>query len=260
MPLEIDLALKKQGTRFKLFQQAPVLSEFQQRETPAHQLSQLELHRLGEPLTGTLFDLLVAIYQEILVEENLISAELGELSRAVTGPGELSGLVESEFAAAYPDNESGFESALLRARDYVGFCLAFAWKNLGPDHLVFGEVEQCILDADRQLVEGRHQQHILELFDWREIQPVRQRKDALPEKQYPFALSPAGRMRQRYSLVYGQALSIFIVDSWTATHPPLSAARPIHVPRPGWRPGSQGKTVPRVLQDMSGNAPAATSG
>lgn len=33
MPLEIDLALKKQGTRFKLFLQAPVLSDFQQPET-----------------------------------------------------------------------------------------------------------------------------------------------------------------------------------------------------------------------------------
>ena len=174
------------------------MSDVVDRETPAHQLSQPELHRLGEPLTGALFDLLVEIYEEILIEENLISPELGELSHAVTEPGELSGLVESEFAAAYLGNESGFESALLRARDQIGYYLAAAWKNLGPDHLVFSEVEQCILDADQQLGQGRHQQHILELFDRREIRPVRQRKDALSEKPHPFSPSPVGRLRRRH--------------------------------------------------------------
>ena len=50
-------------------------------------------------------------------------------------------------------------------------CLAAAWKDLGPDYLSFGEVEQCILDADRMLSGGQYQRHILEVFDWREIWP-----------------------------------------------------------------------------------------
>jgi len=58
-------------------------------DTPAHELSQPELHHLGEPLTGALFDLLVAIYQETLIAERLITPELGELSRSVTESDEV---------------------------------------------------------------------------------------------------------------------------------------------------------------------------
>jgi len=169
-------------------------------DTPAHELSQPELHRLGEPLTGALFDLLVEVYQETLVDENLISPELSEVSRAVTKSGELSERVELQFAAAYEGNEPGFESALLLARDYVGYCLAAAWKELGPDDLVFGEVEQSILCADWQLSGGRHEQQILEVFDWREIRPAGTRQYGIQREQRACepVPSPFGRLPPKH--------------------------------------------------------------
>lgn len=167
-------------------------------DTPAQELSQPELHHLGEPLTGALFDLLVAIYQETLVAENLISPELGELSRAVTESDQLNELLHDQFAAAYAGNEAAFESALLRARDHVGYCLAAAWKNLGPDYLTFSAVEQHILDADRRLSGGRYQQHVLEVFEWREIWPSRIQQPRIRRtpyrmKQVPRSFSHAPR-------------------------------------------------------------------
>ena len=178
------------------------MSDVVDADTPAQQLSQPELHRLGEPLTGALFDLLVAIYQETLVEENLIPRELNEMSRSVVEHGEFIDPVQSQFTAAYVGNEAGFESALLLARDHVGYCLAAAWKDLGPDYLIFSEVEQRILDADRRLSGGRYRESILEVFDWREIRPANTRRYELPARQrvrHP-ASSSLTRLPRKHSI------------------------------------------------------------
>jgi hypothetical protein len=104
--------------------------------TPADQLSQPELHRIGEPLTGAIFDIFVEVYQELLVEAGLIDDGLAALSR-----------------------------------DYLGALLANTWLRIPRDFLSFTDVSAALLASDLALTGGRYHEVIRESLAWREIAP-----------------------------------------------------------------------------------------
>ena len=75
-----------------------------------------------------MFDILVEVFQELLVQDGLISRELADLSYQDDQAPE--DVVQAGFDRAYAGRHSEFKGALLDARDYMGNCLATAWKAL----------------------------------------------------------------------------------------------------------------------------------
>jgi hypothetical protein len=136
--------------------------------TPVARLSQPQRHEQSLPLTGAVFDLLVDVFQRLLVEDGLISRELDALSRPDLGPADEA-VVQSRFDAAYAGRHAGFKAALLDARDYVGRCLGAAWGELSWD-LAYGQVALAMLAADRRLAGGAGREVITENLLWRGIE------------------------------------------------------------------------------------------
>ena len=129
-------------------------------------------HDLSLPLTGALFDTLVDVFQEILVERGLISRDLAQLSDLVEQRPEYDALIQAEFDAVYPGAREGFREALVAARDYLGLALAESWKRLSPDFLDYEDVAAALVAVDRQLTGGRYSAEMMESFRWREIGQV----------------------------------------------------------------------------------------
>jgi hypothetical protein len=135
--------------------------------TPVEVLTQRDIHTIGLPLTGGLFDILVEVFQEILVEERFISRELDELSRSGdAGPLEV---VQAGFDRAYAGRHDAWKAALLDARDYVGRLLAGTWRLLGWD-VTFDGVAAAMLAADGQLTAGVGRSLLIENLAWRGIE------------------------------------------------------------------------------------------
>jgi hypothetical protein len=128
-----------------------------------------ESHDLSKPLTGAIFDIFVEVFQEELVNDNLISQELADLS--YHGPEENPDVddINRQFALAYEGNEERFKDALLRSRDYFGELMAMVWDRIEPAFLNYAKVGLEVLSADVQLTGGKHQDTIRECFAWREI-------------------------------------------------------------------------------------------
>jgi hypothetical protein len=136
---------------------------------PAELLCQPGRHQLAQPLTGAMFDVLVDVYQQRLVDRGLIDEALDRLSGRPSGtlvddPG-----VDAQFAMAYRGRHQAFRAALEDARDYVGTCLALAWRRLSPDGLRYVHVGNALLAADWDLTGGRYYGTIRENLVWREI-------------------------------------------------------------------------------------------
>ncbi|GLI10166.1 hypothetical protein YDYSG_61990 [Paenibacillus tyrfis] len=126
-----------------------------------------EAHDLSEPFTGGAFDILVEMFQINLIERGLLSQQLGD--RAYSAHFEQVPEVQQQFAALYQGKEKEFKDALLDARDRFGKLMATAWSNTSKEDLHYGKVLQDILNADRQLYEGKYERTIRSCFDWREI-------------------------------------------------------------------------------------------
>ena len=125
-----------------------------------------DVHRLAGPLTGAIFDILIDLFLDNLVEQGLISPTLIELSYLSPEQAEA---LQRPFAEAYQGHHRNFKQALVAARDYMGLLLATGWGRLSPDYLNYNHIGQALLAADRELSGGRYQQIILENFAWREI-------------------------------------------------------------------------------------------
>ena len=126
-------------------------------------------HKLSQPLTGAVFDILVDIFQEKLVERALIPRRLAELTRKVEHEADCAAVVQPHFDAAYARHREGFRVALVDARDYLGSIYASSAKQLLPDDLNYVNVAKAMLAADRGLTGGRYRELMLESFEWRGI-------------------------------------------------------------------------------------------
>ncbi len=106
--------------------------------------------------------------KRILVEDGLISRELDVLSRPELRTTDEAA-VQAAFDQAYAGRHDGFKRALLDARDYMGNCLAAAWKALSWD-VSYAKAAAALLDADRQLARGAGREIMLESLLWRGIE------------------------------------------------------------------------------------------
>jgi hypothetical protein len=132
-----------------------------------------EPHNRSQPLTGGVFDILVEVFQKLLVERGLISQTLADAStQGVTSDGKK---IKADFRKAYRDREAAFHEALLDARDYIGELLARTWSRLSPDFLTFGTIAKGLMRADKEMG-GSHQQTVRECLEWREINVPKESK------------------------------------------------------------------------------------
>jgi hypothetical protein len=144
--------------------------------TPVALLSQPDRHLIGQPLTGAVFDILVELFQGLLVERGLIGAGLDAISRRVEQgmDEENERVVQQRFDEAFEGNDEAFAAALIEARDIVGALCAAAFRQLRTD-LTYAQVAEAFLCADRLVTGGRLRGLIRECFDWRQIAPLPQR-------------------------------------------------------------------------------------
>ncbi len=126
-------------------------------------------HALSQPLTGAFFDIVVDIFQELLVERGLIPRDVAEETRRVRSEPEHAEVVQPYFDAAFAGQSDGFRAALMDARDYVGVALAETWKRLTADDFAYLNVATMFTAVDQMMSGGHHRRAIVESFDWREI-------------------------------------------------------------------------------------------
>ena len=136
--------------------------------TPLEKLTIKQLHDMSLPFTGALFDLLVEIFQQNLVEDDLIDESLDQQSRGLTEHMDNQTQVQIAFDDAYQRDPEGFKKALIDARDYLGLLLSLSWEALSWD-LDFPQIVHSLLQADQALSSGHYQTEITEVFNWREI-------------------------------------------------------------------------------------------
>jgi hypothetical protein len=145
--------------QFRLASNSLTLADVPRPRTPTGRITQQDRHLLGLPLTGAVFDVLVEVFEQFLVEENVISRELDTLSRQDgDAPAEQ---VQAEFDRAYAGRHDAFKAALLDARDYVGHLLAGTWSVLGRD-VTFDAVAAAMLAVDAKLTGGRGRNILVE--------------------------------------------------------------------------------------------------
>ena len=123
------------------------------------------------PLTGAVFDILVEVYKQELINANLIDQELAD--RADIAKNWISDeyAVQTDFDIAYINAKPDFKTAFCMARDYLGSLLARAWSGMFPHNLNFHDFGLNLLFADGFVSGGRYQEIIRECFSWREIVP-----------------------------------------------------------------------------------------
>jgi len=126
-------------------------------------------HELSQPLTGALFDVLVDVFQERLVERGLIARAIADLGHQLETSPQNAPVIQAAFDESFTGRAAAFRAALIEARDYLGTALAATWKRLSPDYFTYIEVAETLLAVDRALTGGRHRRAIVESVAWRGI-------------------------------------------------------------------------------------------
>lgn len=126
-------------------------------------------HRLSQPLTGAMFDILIDVFHELLVDRGLIGAGVEALSDRLEKSPDYGAVIQPIFDRAFDADPEGFEAALLDARDYMGTALAEAWSRLSPHHLDYADVGRALIEADREMTGGAFERLIRVNLRWRDI-------------------------------------------------------------------------------------------
>jgi hypothetical protein len=135
--------------------------------TPVERLSQPQRHIMSLPLTGAVFDMMVDVYQSLLVQDGLIGRDLDAASRPEIRPSDERA-VQAQFDRCYRGRHEGFKQALRDARDYMGRSLANAWRRLSWD-LSYSQFAAELLDADASSYRGAGRNIIIDSLRWRGI-------------------------------------------------------------------------------------------
>ncbi len=135
--------------------------------TPVERLSQPQRHDMSLPLTGAVFDMMVDVYQQLLVQDGLIGPGLDAASRPEIHPSDERA-VQAAFDRCYHGRHEGFRRALHDARDYMGRTLAACWRSLSWD-LSYSQFGEALLEVDERAYRGAGRRIIIESLEWRGI-------------------------------------------------------------------------------------------
>jgi len=138
---------------------------------PARLLTQKQIHKQGQPFTGAIFDILVEVFQEILVNNGVISRELDNLSRSGQSDKAALKRIQKKFDALYDRHPAKFHQALVDARDIVGKRLVLSWKRLHADRITLWSAAVSFMTVDRALSGMKYQKIIQDCFRWRQFEP-----------------------------------------------------------------------------------------
>ena len=97
-----------------------------------------------------MFDILVDIFQEILVERGLIPRDVAEATRTRPQQPETAEIRSARFDAAFADRYEEFRAALVDARDYMGFRARETWKRLTADYFTYLDVAETLIASRRR--------------------------------------------------------------------------------------------------------------
>lgn len=120
--------------------------EFEQGWTSEHDLSQ--------PLTAAMFDILVDVFHEELLDAGLMTGALEDLSDRLEDDPMYHEVLQPLFDASYAEAPDGFAEALDNARDYIGHVLALAWTRL-PEVPDYADFRHVLTASDETLTGGR---------------------------------------------------------------------------------------------------------
>ena len=126
-------------------------------------------HKLSQPLTGAMFDVLIDVFHENLLDGGLIPPEMEDLSDKLEGDPQYINIMQGQFDAYYARDPLGFKDALLLARDYLGTYLADAWRMLEPRTISYLGVGNALIDIDEGITGGRFRRIIKQNFEMRDI-------------------------------------------------------------------------------------------
>lgn len=147
------------------------LSDVISLDTPPNDVTGKQIHKLGQPHTGAVFDMLTEFYLDRLVAERLVSHDLAATMRASAQRDTLNDVDPECMADAYAQDREGFRAALCDARDMLGLRLAEAWRRLTPHDFSFAKELAMVLRVDREMSGSAHTRMIRDCFAWRGITP-----------------------------------------------------------------------------------------
>jgi hypothetical protein len=146
-------------------------------------------HWIAAPLTGAIFDVLVEIFQDILVVEGLIPDTADAQGWTLEDVEAAFAALNQTFSAALARFDTEFVSVISTARDTVGRALAHVMLTVRPEGLSFEEVAARFLESMEAQGYGPLMPAMLGHFLWRGIDPG-------PFLQFTPATRP-GRFRRR---------------------------------------------------------------
>jgi hypothetical protein len=126
-------------------------------------------HLLSQPLTGAIFDVLVDIFHEQLLDRDLITPEVEDLADYYEYRPEYQSLVQEMFDEAYEGRTGEFKEALIEARDIMGHYLAELWRRLPPDYLTYQLICEILTEVDADFSDGEYERIIANNFRYRDI-------------------------------------------------------------------------------------------
>ncbi len=157
-------------------------------------------HDLSLPLGGAFFDIMVEVYQTLLVDAGVLGPEIVEVSDNFEAMLAFEHPIEAAFAEAYAADPAPFKAALIAARDVLGTLLAHLWRHAEADGLTFAGVARATAVIERHLFGGRFARAVETSFAWRLIGEVAPGPHVEPLKPGRHSIrgraaSPTGRRR-----------------------------------------------------------------
>lgn len=157
-------------------------------------------HHLAQPLTGAMFDSLVDIFHEQLLDRGLISEPAEDLADRLQRDDQAQDQIQAIFDDAYGQDPHGFKDALLQARDEAALGLAATWQSLEVDGLSFEGVGRKLLHVDQELTGGRYQRLIANNLHWRQIGEISAGPRLAPPDEDSHVFSPRTQCPDEHGL------------------------------------------------------------
>lgn len=157
-------------------------------------------HHLAQPLTGAMFDILVDMFHEHLLDRDLISGKAEDLADLLQRDDQAQDVIQAVFDQAYERDPQGFKEALLDARDQAALGLAATWQTLQVDNLTYRAVGEQLLNVDLELTGGRYQRLIKNNLSWRQIGEIEAGPRLSPPGKDNHVFSPRTQCPDRHGL------------------------------------------------------------
>ncbi len=129
-------------------------------------------HDLALPLLGAFFDILVEIFQTLLVERGHLPASIIEFADNVERMQAFQHPIDELYEKAYARDPAGFRQALAAARDILASYLAALLKALPGAPISYARIRALTVAIEGRITGGRFARAVEESFAWRRIGEV----------------------------------------------------------------------------------------